>query len=617
MILNKGKKTKAPNYTNLFADLKKEVAKLDPVAFDENYLTIDGKPFNMAYGTGYKYLADAKRYIAAQAENDRAKGAVILKGRQVGATVLAAAASLYLTSSGLYGTEANKPPMRILHLFPTLAQMKKYSKDKLDPMIRNSQGDYIASRLLRGGKDGKGEAEDNQSEKPFIGENKLRVDAIGQNADRIRGLTQDGIFFDEVQDMTDNAVENALRILTAAQYGRKTHGIQLFFGTPKESGSKFWKLWNESDQQFYQLKCSGCEDHFFLYEYGKDTWKDIWISGYTVKCPKCGCHQDKRLAADNGRWMPTKDSAKSRYTGFHINVILDPRFTKEMIMDYDPKVNPNRSERAFKNETLGEFYSSGGLPLTMEDIVHNALDLTRGVSEGVRSESNKIYTLGIDWGAKALDNDDDKGLGQSFTVMTVMSIDATGTMTIENSFRLRNNDFSHRVKVVEELFKRYRIHTAAADYGFGQDVINFLQVDRGYKSKLLGCYNSGTLLKDLSFDPKYSKVTLNKDMLIEEIFSLIRRGKIKFPVQGSSWDHLLWLMKHCSSMETKMVLKNDNYVKKYIKGTAPNDGLMSIIYAYIAYKHIVTGGFSVRAGETPKHRYPTPVLAYAPNIKGK
>ena len=962
------KKTKELATIDLLDSLKQQLARFDPVAFAENHLTIDGKPFNMSNGTGYKYMADVMRSVATQAENRKAKPTVVLKGRQVGATIMAAALSLYFASSGLYGTGiGGRPPIRILHLFPTIPIMSKYTKDKLEPMMRHSQNGFIATKALRA--DGKHNAlsEDTLTEKTFAGDNKIRIDAIGKDADRIRGLTQDGIFFDECfpydqhietedgkikigvlhkmwkageplprvlsyneandtfeykeitnawsrgkksliqltmgnreirctanhrfltergwipaselipgdlvktspggsqwihalnddqyqvvlgsflgdgglsshkrgryrlrvthgikqskycawkadifgsptsflekngyaqtpavrfcsksfglkhelpksktdcpqwvldemdaralaiwfmddgsvnkdqsaacistcsfdedsqkrivetlkhkfdidarysiakknyfsiylakkgylrlceiiqpyihknlaykvkntgecatyawdshfksygltvvdkvshtglikevfdievkdnhnfiltsgrgskimggpcvhncQDMQEAAVENALRILTAAQYGKPTQGIQMYFGTPKESGSKFWKVWQDSDQRFFHLGCVSCQHKFKLYDYGKDSWKDIWIEGYTVRCPHCGVLQDKRVAIDNGEWIPDRDPSTARYTGFHMNIMIDPRFTREMVEDYDPQINPNRSERAWKNETLGEFYSGGGLPLTMEDIIHNALDVDRGVSRGIRESSNKIYTLGIDWGDKSLDNDADGARGQSYTAMAVLSCDHNGIFTVENAFRLKKNNPSHRIRVVEELFERYRINNAAADYYHGRDIVEHFQVEKEWRSKLLACHNSGTLAKTLSFDPKQTRVTVNKDLMIEEVFGLIRSGRLKFPVKGSSWDQLLWLMQHCASMETKMVMKTDNYIKRYIKGAVPNDGLMAILYALVAYKFIATQGFSVRNSIADEKMFPQPLLAYAPNLR--
>ena len=56
-------------------------------------------------------------------------------------------------------------------------------------------------------------------------------------------------------------------------------------------------------------------------------------------------------------------------------------------------------------------------------------------------------------------------------------------------------------------------------------------------------------------------------------------------------------------------------VKHYDKGSGPNDGLMALMYAYMAYKFDITKGFSIKPGITKRERYVLPALAYAPNIK--
>lgn len=606
---------------SIFDTLKKEFSKIDPVAFAENHLEIDGEPFRFSEGSGYKFMADILRSLRNQAESKVAKPIVVLKGRQIGATILAGVISLYFGASGMYGTESSgRPPIRVLHLFPTMPLMMKYTKDKLEAMMRSSQGDFIATRSMKQDKKAKALGfivDDSHGEKNFVGGNKIRIDAVGRDGDRIRGMTQDVALFDECQEMNKHAVENCLRVLTAAQYGPTTKGVQMFFGTPKESGSYLWELWEDSDQKYYQLGCIGCGHHFFLYTYGSDSWKKVWVRENIVQCPECEMEQDKSIAVDNGRWQATREASTAKLSGYHMNLMLSPRFTKEMVMDFDPATNPNRSERAWRNETIGEFFSSGGMPLTMEDIVENALDKNRGISKGTRADTNKIYTLGIDWGDKDAEDNQEGGSkrGQSYTVMVVMSCNQEGVFTIENAIRLKSNNFTHRVKAVEELFNRYHIKNAAADYMFGNDVVNFLQNEKNYRSKLLGCINSGSLGKVLSYDPKQTRVVVNMHMMVDEIFSMFKRGKIKFPVAGNSWDHLLWLMQQCASMEVKVGSKSGNNVKHYMKGTLPNDGLMAIMYAMIAYRFIATGGFATQNADHTKANFPTPMLAFAPKLR--
>lgn len=625
----KAKNKSSGPYSEIFEDLKKSVSLFDPVSFVENNLTLDsGEPFDLS-SKGWKYMADLYRYIAIQADDKQAKPIVLLKGRQVGATTMASALSLFFTSSGVYGGEVSRPPMRVIHLFPTLGQVSKYAKDKLDPTIRNSQDNFLSQRSLRFDPNLVGSVpEDTLTEKSFIGDNKLRVDSIGKDADRIRGITEDVMLLDEIQDVPRVAIDNAVRILQHAKYGAKGGGVQLFFGTPKQSGSYFWQLWNESDQRFFQLRCTNCEDYFFLYTLEDDEWLEIWVRGQEVKCPHCGFHQEKEDAVGGGRWIPTEVNnegkrvaaphKKSRNIGFHHNIMLSPLFDKEYVLKFYPKLNPLASDRAWKNEVLGDFFRGGGMPLTMEDIITNALDETRGTSKRIKDRSGKTIVLGMDWGDKDEEDDNSGGnqRGKSFTTAVIMSIDKSGVYTIENAFRLKKNDIMYKVEVIDKLFKNYHIQTAVADYMWGQETVRYIQYDMNYKNRFLGCFNSGNINKIFSYDPKYLRVTVNKDMMIEEIFGLIRRGKIRFPSKGLAFEQMRWLMEHCTSMETVTRKKNENIVKKYVKGSGPNDGLMALMYAIIAYKYLATGGFKTqRETFTEGGAAPMPVLTYAPQIR--
>jgi len=54
-------------------------------------------------------------------------------------------------------------------------------------------------------------------------------------------------------------------------------------------------------------------------------------------------------------------------------------------------------------------------------------------------------------------------------------------------------------------------------------------------------------------------------------------------------------------------------ITRYVKGTGPNDGLMSLMYSYLAYKFYLTQGFAVKPHQIGK-KTDSPVLAYLPNM---
>src|SRR5271165_219583 len=318
----------------LLEKIKDKLLNFDPVNFVEKHLTIDGDKFNLQK-SGWKPFADIYRYIGIKALEKGSKPVIIVAGRQLGKTTLAAALEMYFVGSGNFGNGRN-PPIRIIHAFPTLSFAYDYSKVKLSSMISSSVMTDI-SNMPKGTKskpymqsllDGTSESNNSQQFKQFVGGNHIWIESCGESGKRLRGKTVDVIFFDEVQMMFADAINNSLKVLTQAKYGEPGQGVQVFFGTPLQRGSTYWDMWNASSQQYFHLGCEKCKEHFPLYTPGTNDWEDIWLYGFTVRCTHCGFEQDKREAVERGKWIGLKDNSDAKYIGFHINQLYVPTYTK-------------------------------------------------------------------------------------------------------------------------------------------------------------------------------------------------------------------------------------------------------------------------------------------------
>ena len=725
-----------------FDQIKSSFLDFDPAFFIENNLTIDGSDFKII-GNGWKFMVDVYRYIGLQATQKSGKTVVIKKGRQVGATMMAAAIDLFFTNSGLF----HKPPIRVLHAFPSLGQVKKFSQDKLEGFVRTSKNGFISKNKLDKN------SVDNLTMKQFK-DGTLWVDSIGEDGDRIRGMTVDAIFFDECfpyetyieveggkiqigevfelfsagleipliksynekldifeykkiknawnrgernvieifidevsiictpehriltdygwctainlkvgdsiissngfcsvkkrvtsvttaymkscvydievsdnhnfivvtetnsnnqisgivvsncQDMFATAIGNATKTLTAAKYGPVGQGVQVYFGTPKEKNSYFSSLWDMSDQRYYHLGCKNCKETFPFYLPDDKRWMDIWVSGHTIRCPLCSCEQHKVEAIERGKWVPSRNPDECKLVGFHINQLYIPYFTKENILNLMPENNPLQTERIFKNEVVGEFFSGAGLPITRAEIYEKCRDADRAFSKTISAKEKSSY-LGVDWGGK--DDGSDSNIGQSYSCVVILSALPDGTLLVEHAHKLRKQDFDYKKETIHEMYKRFGIRQGLSDWFFGQDVVHDLQ--RHYGSRFLGAQGSGNLLKPLKFREDELIVSYNKDMMVEEIFDLFRKGKIRFP--WKSFEYIEWLIDHCTSMESSIKTVGGQPIKTYSKGSGPNDGLMALMYAYMAYKFDATKGFSIKPGINGNEQSaPRPVLAH-------
>jgi len=438
--------------------------------------------------------------------------------------------------------------------------------------------------------------------KQFIGGNHLWVESTGLDADRIMGRTTDVIIFDEIQRTTGQAIGNALKILTTAKYGKPSKGVQVFFGTPRKKGSDFYKMWQTSSQQYYYLGCEKCKEHFPLYTPGSDEWEKIWLHGFIVKCTHCGHEQDKLQAAERGKWVATKDpdAEDCLMVGFHINQLYMPMFTKEDIIREKPGIHPINTERVFQNEVMGEFFQGDSSPLTPEDIRENCADIGRKFSARIMpshpGEEKELVVLGIDYGAKSdleqLANPEKiTKAGQSYSTAVILSVKGAQLLSIEFATKFKRNDMESKKGLIDQLMRQYSVQLAVGDIGYSNDFSAMLHNTYGDRYLVSRAHNKVNNHVKYSVDAFPKEIVFERDYYISELIELIKKGNVRFPF--GDYEKIAWLIDHCTSMEIKPSISRVGEPSiHYAKGGTPNDGFMALLNAYIAYKFIVTNGFS-------------------------
>lgn len=592
----------------IFNKLKKDLLNLDPVHFAESNLMLDGKPFTL-HGNGYKPFADIYRYVGIKALELNAKPVIICKGRQVGATTMASVLEMYFMGSGIFGT-GDKPAIRVIHAFPQLELAAAYSKTKLQQMIisampaegqevkRASKPKSVMQVLL----DTSTATNDSLTFKQFAGGNHIWIESVGLDGDRIMGRTADVIFFDEVQKTTGLAIGNSLKVLTTAKYGKPSKGVQIYFGTPRRKGSDFHKMWLKSSQQYFYLGCEKCKEHFPFYTPESDSWKNVWIYGKVVKCSKCNHEQDKLEAQERGKWMALKDSNDEDcdMIGFHINQLYMPMFTREDIDKEMPGIHPINTERVFMNEVLGEFFQGDSSPITPEEIRELCADVGRKfrsrIDLSLEEENNQLVVCGIDYGARAdleqLANPDKVvNRGQSYSTAVVLSIKGSGRMSIEFCTKFKRNDMESKKGIIDQIMRQYSIQLAVGDIGFSNDFSAVLHNSYGDRYLVSRAHNKVNGHVKFSEDAFPKEIVFERDHYIGELYEQMKKGMIRFPF--GDYEKIGWLIEHCASMEIKpSISRGGDPSIHYVKGSTPNDGFMALLNAYIAYKFLLTGGFT-------------------------
>ena len=401
------------------------------------------------------------------------------------------------------------------------------------------------------------------------------------------------------QKTTTLAMGNATKILTTAKYGKVGKGVQVYFGTPRKKGTDFHKMWQASSQQYFHLGCEKCKKHFPLYSPESDSWKDVWIYGFIVRCPHCNFEQDKREAAERGKWVAMKDHREDdcKLIGFHINQLYMPTFTKEDIENEMPGIHPINTERIFRTEVMGEFFQGDTSCITPEEITEKCADVGRRFTSTIEANDKEIVVVGIDYGKRAdieqlARPDSSKVAGQSYSTAVVLRCSGPGILSIEFATKFKRNDMESKKSLIDEIMKKYSVQLAVGDIGFSQDFSEMMHQAYGDKYLVSRAHNKITNYIKFSQDAFPKEIVFERDHYIDELFGQMRKGQVRFPY--GDYEKIAWLIDHCCSMEIKPSLSKTGAdpTIHYVKGSTPNDGFMALLNAYIAYKFIITSGFT-------------------------
>lgn len=411
------------------------------------------------------------------------------------------------------------------------------------------------------------------------------------------GITLGGLIAHNCQKTTSQAIGNSLKILTTSKYGKPSKGVQIYFGTPRRKGSDFYKMWQRSSQQYYYLGCQNCNKHFPLYTPGSDDWKKIWIHTKIVKCVHCGHEQNKLEAAERGKWIALKspDEPDCDMIGFHMNQLYMPMFTREDIDNETPGKHPINTERVFQNEVLGEFFQGDSSPITNEEIQALCGDTGRKYSARITPDKNEIVVMGIDYGARAdleqMSNPDKKAAGQSYSTAVILLSKGPGLLSIEYATKFKRNDIESKKGLIDQLMRQYGVNLTIGDIGYSNDFSNLMHTAHGDKYLVSRAHNKVNNHVKYTADAYPKEIVFERDFYIGELYEQMKKGMIRFPY--GDFEKVGWLIDHCASMEIKpSISRGGDPSIHYVKGGTPNDGFMALLNAYIAYKFIVTSGFT-------------------------
>lgn len=521
------------------SDIREILSEIDTVSWIESKRILKGKPFSFK-----------DRDYLLQPYRDEYQNIIFMKGRQV-------EMSEFSMNWLLHKLDAH-PYTVGLHTFPRAAQAQKFSKQRLNSAITDSEyikswydmnnSELIMRKFLKEGKDGL------QPYNFYIlgGTWESRKDTVG---DAARGISLDFVVYDERQDHPDD-VETVIGEGASHSEYKQT----LTLGTPKLPGIQFDQQWEASDKHYWHVTCEHCGytspitmDN--ILDSGQYDNEPDWYYG----CPHCR----KPINRNNGKWLPTNPQRKPEFRGYHINQLMVCWLTADEIMR--KKNSTAYSRRRFHNEVLGESYGGDDIPITiamMEECGKNEYKL------GQVGDRDRLY-CGIDWGAKSY-----------------LWIHNKHHRLIDLYIADQSDPREHPKAFARHIAK-YKKYVKKVVCDAGPDITRYYSLRDELKnigiSQVYACYYATPPAKtDIQWDDKKMIVTVGRSEAIECVIDEISDTNLVLPGYDLQNEKVDTAIEHFTNISAeKSENKSGNQFIIYVN-TGPDHFLHAKIYADIA-----------------------------------
>lgn len=340
-------------------------------------LMIDGHRFTLS---NRRALWEIYDQIPSSPEDAYKKTLVFQKSSQMGATVMALLAIIYL---GI-----KFAPCKTLYYLPDRGMAGDLSTTRFMPVVRSIPSVH---QLITGG--GKDEGNTLTRLMPSLGTVFRFLWTSAQPGGVTESFPGDCLIIDEVQGSTLEQIDRVYERLSASSVRwRFLLSTPLF---PDLDINAFYLL---GDQRKYHSDC-GCADGVVLTDVFFDAFLNNRPDDYPVRfergeyryfCPKCGRAVDD---PQDGRWVPHNPGAPFR--SYHISQVLSPTIAPGELLAAARSVDTADRRQNFSCRKLGQPFADASQLLATLEILHRCAEA--GMRAGVEwKSSGKGCFMGCD-----------------------------------------------------------------------------------------------------------------------------------------------------------------------------------------------------------------------------
>jgi hypothetical protein len=481
----------------------------------------------------------------------------IRAGRQVGKSV--SLGSIIIANS------IRRGHFNTLFLAPLAQQTSRFSSMYLD--------DFLSSPVIkRHFRDA--DSKKNVHEKSLSNQSKIYLSyaEIEADADRVRGIAADALYWDEIQEVSHDALPVVEETLSASLYGFKR-----YTGTSKTLNNTLEYKFRDSTQCHWVIKCPHC-NHYNIPNTFEVCMK-MCNSDQGLSCERC----TKLIDNKTGEWIAGRPDVKNNI-GFSVPQFIIPFRTnikkwaelREKILRYPVG--------KISNEIFGLPIGLGGRILSESEAMNCCDPNRKEWDKGWPRDDRAIISvvIGVDWSVTASE--------ESFTVITVLGYDYTGKCFIMHSERVNSIDILQQVARIEQLYHQFGAQAIGSDRGVGVVQCQILQQHLGHDKVFPINYVNAKI--PLRFDSAGQYYAADRTMMMDTVFLKMKIGKSKFECPAWSltaspfWEDALAIFEE-ETLAGKRVFRHDE--------DKPDDSFHSVVFGNIA--HMILAGDFVYADD--------------------
>ena len=455
----------------------------------------------------------------------------------------------------LFAVSGMRPFYESLFVSPSAMQTTVFSRGRLDDIVEISP--LLQSMVTKGNTW-------NILEKEFANKSKIYLRYAFLSADRIRGLSVNAIFGDEIQDL----LMSVMPVIEETASHHK-NPLYVYSGTPKTLDNNIEKYWSESSTQ--SEWAIPCTRHGLPKRPGTWHWNVLGPKNLGKKGPICDrCGHAINPEHPYARWIEMNPGAE--FEGYRICRLMVPWYWKdpakwlEILNAYERYPTPQ-----FMNEVLAISYDAGTKPITRAEVIRACDDkYNNTIEQAVKIAQSTPCYFGLDWGTGE----------RAYSVLTVSAYcrdDDALQVIYMHRFDGPFTDPELQLDEIEKLIGQLRPMYVGADYGMG-----FYQNKRltsKYGPRRLHQFQYAARLPNkVAYSAKLHRYMVFRTPIMADVFHALKRGKIRLP----SWERI----KKPYGSDILSIFSEFSETMKMIKYDKPrgvtDDTYHSIIYSLLA-----------------------------------